>query len=206
MKVYRILPVILAAALLSGCGMPEMSFDNADSPIFREDSGKESAENGSSRPDSTDSGKPAGSGTVQGTTESGKTDQGKTDSEKTENAKTDSKETESVSAEPEKVWKDPNSASAISLSRAVTVKNGKISCEVTAISTETNEASSEYEKLNAALKKIPDGEVLPVRADTNVVSLIIREETESPEFSSVNIDAETGEILTVSDIFSEAYR
>ena len=203
MKVYRIFPVILCAALLSGCGMPEISFDNANSPIFRDDSGKESAESGASGTASTESGNPTGSGTAQGPAESGQKEPGKTESEKTESAKTESKETESVKTEPERVYEEPKSASAISLSRVVTVKEGKTSCELTAISTETNEASAEYEKLNAALKKIPEGEALPVRADTNVVSLIIREEPGSAELSAVNIDTETGDFLTISDIFSD---
>ena len=202
MKAYKILSAVLAAALLSGCGMPEMSYENVDSPFFKEDSGKESAKgeegNGSSGPAATDSGGSTESGTAQGTAESGKTESGKTESKKTESA-----EAESVKTEPEKVYKDPESASAISLSRIVTVKDGKTSCELTAISTETNEASAEYGKLNTALKKIPEGEALPVRADTNVVSLIIREEAGSMELSSVNIDTETGDFLTISDIFSD---
>ena len=159
MKAYKILSAVLAAALLSGCGMPEMSYENVDSPFFKEDSGKESAKgaegNGSSGPAATDSGGSTESGTAQGTAESGKTESGKTESKKTESA-----ETESVKTEPEKVYKDPESASAISLSRIVTVKDGKTSCELTAISTETNEASAEYGKLNTALKKIPEGEAL----------------------------------------------
>ena len=204
MKVYKILSAILAAALISGCGMPEMSFDNADSPIFRDDSGKEStSESGSSKPAATESGKTTVSGTAQGTAESGKTESGKSESGKTESAQTESAQTESVKAEPEKIYEDPKSASAISLSRVVTVKDGKTSCEVTAMSTETNEASAEYEKLNAALKEIPEGEAIPVRADTNVVSLIIRKEPGSAELSSVNIDTDTGDFLTVSDIFSD---
>lgn len=208
MKAYKILSGILAAALLSGCGMPEMSFDNADSPILnKRESGTESApENVSSKPVTADSGASSG-GTANsgesGKTESRKAESGKTDSEKTESAKTESTKTESVKTEPSKVYEDPKSASAISLSRTVTVKDGKSSTEITAIAVETNEASPEYEKLNAALKKIPEGEALPVRADSNVVSLIIREETGSAEISSVNIDVETGDLLTISDLFSD---
>ena len=183
--------------------MPEISFDNADSPIFREDSGKASAESGASKPAPSDSGKKTESGTAQKPAESGKTESGKTGSEKTGSAATESTKTESVKAEPEKIYEDPKSASAISLSRVITVKEGKTSCELTAISTETNEASSEYTKLNAALKEIPEGEALPVRADTNVVSLIIREEPGSAELTAVNIDTETGDDLTISDIFSD---
>ena len=194
MKVRKILSGILAAVLLSGCGMPEMSFDNADSPIFREDSGKESREstekNDSSKPSLPDDGKAAESKPAQGMTESGKPESGKTESTDPESTKTDSRKTE-----PEKIYEDP--------SRTVTAKDGKTSTELFAISTETNEISPEYEKLNKALKEIPEGEALPVRTDTNVVSLIIRGEPGSTELSSVNIDTETGDFLTISDIFSD---
>ena len=202
MKVHKILSGILAAVLLSGCGMPEMSFDNADSPIFREDSRKESREStekkDSSKPSLPDDGEAAESKAAQGMTESGKPESGKTESSDTESTKTDSRKTE-----PEKIYEDPASASALTFSRTVTAKDGKTSTELFAISTETNEISPEYEKLNRALKEIPEGEALPVRADTNVVSLIIREEPGSAELSSVNIDTETGNFLTISDIFSD---
>ena len=202
MKVRKILSGILAAVLLSGCGMPEMSFDNADSPIFREDSGKESREstekNDSSKPSLPDDGKAAESKPAQGMTESGKPESGKTESTDPESTKTDSRKTE-----PEKIYEDPTSASALTFSRTVTAKDGKTSTELFAISTETNEISPEYEKLNKALKEIPEGEALPVRTDTNVVSLIIRGEPGSTELSSVNIDTETGDFLTISDIFSD---
>ena len=73
--------------------MPEMSYDNVDSPFFREDSGKEDTKgaegNGSSEPAATDSGESTGSGTAQGTAESGKTESGKTESKKTESAETE---------------------------------------------------------------------------------------------------------------------
>ncbi|MBP3879090.1 MAG: hypothetical protein J6D46_02125 [Lachnospiraceae bacterium] len=211
MKTYKILSGSLAAALLSGCGMPEMSFENADSPILKKESGKESAESapGNVSSDSVTTGsRPAESGGSTGSGESGKAESGadenaKTDSAGTGSAKTDSAGNESAKTEPGKIYEDPKSASAISLSRTVTVKDGKYSTELTAISTETNEAASEYEELNAALKKIPEGEALPVRADSNVVSLIIREEPGSAEIASVNIDVETGDILTISDLFSD---